>query len=335
PTPTPIPTPTPTISYAGQKIVGYSWGGDVDTGMAETACKNLRLKFGGECSLVPGSSVGNLSKAIAEKTDPQADFLRIDEALVEQAKANGVAVKLDYTKLPNSKDLFKGMPTYGDYFLPHMIALVTISYRTDKITKKITKWADLWDPDFKGKVTIADFSYNFAYTLLEAAARLTGDPKNLDAGFEKIKQLKPNICRVSTSTVMLQNMLTTGECPIAVLSGARSYPLVDKGLPVAVTHPEDFPATQVSGIIMLREKNKGLMYLFMNELLDARVLAQQAEYLSYGPTASTASQYMPVAQRLRSPDTQEEFNKAIFPDWDFLNKRRPEFTDRFNKEIAK
>lgn len=355
PTPTPKPTPTatpravatptatatpvlptPTPSFQGQKIVGYTWGGGLDDGTLAGPCASLTQKYGATCSLIPGSSVGNLSKTIAEKGDPQADFLMIDDALVPEAKANGVAQKVDFSRVPNAKGFFKVVNTFGDYMVPWLNQGIGIVYRTDKVKTAPTKWADLWNSEYAGHVMVVAWNYNFAWAFIEAASVVAaGDPKKLDDGFNKIKALKPNMFSTVDSMATWERVMTDGDAWVAVGTNGRWSMLLDKGVSVGFVAPSDWPMASTAGHIALNSKKLDLGHVFANEVLDPRNLGRFVEFAGYGPVTVDASQYMSLKARIRSLDNDAEWDGLHIPDWDNLRPRRQEFTDKFNKEIVK
>ncbi|MBI2847533.1 MAG: extracellular solute-binding protein [Chloroflexi bacterium] len=337
-TPTKAPaTPTSTPSFKGSTVVAYTWGGIWDDAMYAGVCATVGQKWGAKCSLIPGSSVGNLSKAIAEKGDPQADFLEIDDAIVPRAIANGVTKKVDFTKIPNAKGFFKGISTFNDQFVPYGSQLIGLAYRTDKVKTKPTKWSDLWTVDeYAGHIVVMAWNYNFAWAFIEAAAVVaTGDPKKIDEGYAKIKELRPKIMNTLDSQATWTKLNAEGEAWVSVQSNGRVWGEADKGIPVAFVLPSDWPMYNFWGFISLSDKNKDLLHLFYNEMLDAEYQAKWIELVPYGPPTTTATKYMRIIDRVRTLDTEDEFAPNKMPDWDYLEKRRQEFTDKFNKEIAK
>lgn len=339
PTATPIPTPTPTVSYAGKVVVGYTWGGTIDDGLRASACRTLTEKYGATCNLVPGSSLMNISKIIAEKADPQGDFTEQEDTFMFQLINNKVVSKFDFNKMPNAKYFFKGIDLFDGQRVPFMSYVNGFCYRTDMVGKllpgvTLKKYADLWRPEFKESIAFTPPTYTMASHWLDAASVIAGKPDDPAAGFQKLLALKPNIKTIFGSTATAQKMIFDGEVAVAAVQDGRCFAAIDQGAPAAFVAPEDYPTGGFGGVIMVREKNKDLMHLFANELLDAKNQADFAEFGKWGPSVNNASQYLSIKLRVRVLDTQEEWDKMKRPNWKLIETAFPWFVDKFNKEIA-
>jgi spermidine/putrescine-binding protein len=66
---------------------------------------------------------------------------------------------------------------------------------TGKVTRPITKWADLWDPEFKDKVVLLDDEREVLGMVLSVLGydKNSTDPAQLDAAKQKFIELKPNV----------------------------------------------------------------------------------------------------------------------------------------------
>src|SRR6266436_2235156 len=72
--------------------------------------------------------------------------------------SDGLLEKLDLAKLPASKDLAKEA-FRSEHAVGGWAYVYTIAYRADQVKTPITKWADLWRPDLKGKIAMPDFDH--------------------------------------------------------------------------------------------------------------------------------------------------------------------------------
>ncbi len=148
--------------FAGITLVGISWGGVWTDGTQAIFCGSLELDSGGTCRIGSSNSATMISKVIAEKDNPQVDFIFVDDAYVPELMANKALQKIDFAKIPNAGGYFgrvqKQAEEFGGYYLPVGIQEMGIGYRADILKEKNlpvpTKWADLWNPAYKGKVVI-------------------------------------------------------------------------------------------------------------------------------------------------------------------------------------
>jgi spermidine/putrescine-binding protein len=114
--------------------------------------------------------------------------------------AQGMLEPIDIAQIPNFvnvDDQFKN-PSYdpgNKYTVPYQWGSVGIAVNTDKVTKPITKYADLWDPAFKGQLVVLDDEREIiGMTLLTLGYdKNSVDPAQLDAAKKKLIALTPNI----------------------------------------------------------------------------------------------------------------------------------------------
>lgn len=98
-------------------------------------------------------------------------------------KAQGTApIKVMYVKDKDSKE-FSATPTNWATLVPFQYNADTLGYRPDLVGRKIEKWADLFDPAFKGKTSIIDIpsiGIMDAALVVESAGLMTfGDKGNM------------------------------------------------------------------------------------------------------------------------------------------------------------
>lgn len=114
--------------------------------------------------------------------------------------AQGMLEPIDVAQIPNFAnvdDQFKN-PSYdpgNKYTVPYQWGSVAIAVNTDKVTKPITKYADLWDPAFKGKLVVLDDEREIIGMALLTLGydKNSVDPAQLEAAKKKLLELTPNI----------------------------------------------------------------------------------------------------------------------------------------------
>jgi spermidine/putrescine-binding protein len=107
---------------------------------------------------------------------------------------------IDVTQIPNFAnvdDQFKNPPydPGNKYSVPYQWGSVGIAVNTDKVTKPISKFADLWDPAFKGQLVVLDDEREIIGMTLEVLGydKNSTDPAQLEAAKQKLIELTPNI----------------------------------------------------------------------------------------------------------------------------------------------
>jgi len=112
----------------------------------------------------------------------------------------GLLDQIDLNQVPNFKnisDQFKN-PTYdpgNKYSVPYQWGTVGMAINRDKVTTPLTKWADMWNPDFKNRIVLLDDErevIGMALLVLGYDKNST-DPAQLEEAKAKLLELKPNI----------------------------------------------------------------------------------------------------------------------------------------------
>src|SRR5437868_5207219 len=152
--------------------------------------------------------------------------------------SDGLLEKLDLAKLPASKDLAKEA-FRSEHAIGGWAYVYTIAYRADQVKTPITKWADLWRPDLKGKIAMPDFDPSHIITI--SALLEGGNEKTWEKGQERLRQLKPSIAAFFSTDARSQDLMKTGEAPVEVMLSINAFHLRDQGLNITIVDPKDRP----------------------------------------------------------------------------------------------
>jgi spermidine/putrescine-binding protein len=112
----------------------------------------------------------------------------------------GLLETLDMANVPNFKNIgdeFKNLEydPGNKYSVPYQWGTSCLVVDTSKVTRPITKWADLWDPEFQGKVVLLDDEREVLGMVLTVLGydKNSIDPAQLDAAKAKFSELLPNV----------------------------------------------------------------------------------------------------------------------------------------------
>jgi spermidine/putrescine-binding protein len=112
----------------------------------------------------------------------------------------GFLEPLDKSKIPNFANIGKSFQNQeydpgNKYTVPYQWGTSCLVVDTGKVTRPITKWADLWDPEFAGKIVLLDDERE----VLGMALVVLGYDKNstdsaqLEEAKQKFLELAPNV----------------------------------------------------------------------------------------------------------------------------------------------
>ena len=112
----------------------------------------------------------------------------------------GLLEKLDMAQIPNFVNIdgqFKNLDydPGNQYSVPYQWGTACLVVDTSKVTRPITKWADLWSPEFEGRVVLLDDEREVLGMVLMTLGydRNSTDPAQLEEAKAKLVELMPNV----------------------------------------------------------------------------------------------------------------------------------------------
>lgn len=324
-------------NYEGKvELVAYSFGGKYDEGSRALWCEEIGLK----CTFHAGGSVSNVSKVIAEKNNPQADLLFVDDALVPELIENGAIIPIDIDRCcEENYDGYFGfvkeeMAALENHFIPILLQITGITYRKDLLDENglsyPTGWDSLWDPQYKGKVQLETWTKNSGWSTVEAIAAVRcGDPKNLDCAYEEVKKLKDTgqLWGVATSGSQRRRNLTDGTSWVAITSSRTAAELKAGGVDVGFIAPPEYPVSNTTGFVVTSDRNYEAVMDFLKQASTPQLVAKWLDYSSEGPVHSRVRDYASTEMIARNPTTEVEAAGYKIPDFAFMRSFRPSFMD--------
>ena len=170
------------VSFAGQLQEPHQWLAR----RMEARHPGLRIR------LVPSESQDIVAAIKAAQGFSPFDAMPNGEPPHLIAQRDGYIQKLDAAKVPNAANVVPElMAKSAGFGVPASYSLIGIAYN-EKLLKTAPKsWADLWNPEYRGKVAIPRASSNLGLGVLVIAARIFGGSEdNLEPGWAKLQELK-------------------------------------------------------------------------------------------------------------------------------------------------
>lgn len=135
-----------------------------------------------------------------EKGGANYDLVQPTDYIVSLMIQKGMLQKLDKSKLyflDNMLPQFMNQPfdPNNEYTVPYQAGTDAIVYNSKTVQTPPTKWADLWNPEYAGRMVFLDDSrVIIGMTLLTLGYDVnTRDPNQLNEAKEKLKELIPNV----------------------------------------------------------------------------------------------------------------------------------------------
>jgi len=316
-------------------VYGGAWG-DI---IAKTMFKPFEQKFGVKVIPEPGASRVTLTKLMQQKGDPLIDVACMDSGISELALNEGVLEFMDPNKIPNLQNvlveaLYKNK-SGQIYSMGIGFNGFGITYNKEKVKNKPTSWFDLWNKDYAGKVTAPSPANGWGIPFLVFISQLKGGGiNNIEPGIEALKKL--DVAAYFDATGATINMFNSGEVIVAAMGCSDGWYLADQNSKYSVAIPKEGLITTDPRVHLVKNaKNKELAEKFINFVATTEVSKGMAEGLYCGPPITkgvTLSEK--VKERLPYGPTGS-VKDLRFMDWQEINAKRAEMTDRWNKEITR
>ena len=169
------------ITYPGRLSEPHRWLAD----QMEARHANLKVR------LVPSDSQDMVAQIKAAQGFSPYDAAPNDEPPHLIGISEGYLGRRNASALKNLDAVYPELLQKSQgYGVPATYSLVGIAYNTTLVKSPPLSWADLWKPEFKGKVGIARTSSNLGLATLAIAAKtFGGSESNLDVGWDRLKAL--------------------------------------------------------------------------------------------------------------------------------------------------
>lgn len=239
------------------------WGATWNVGVKDVAAK-FKETYGVEVKpvLQSGSSEG-LAKLMANKGKPDVDVWFCDSAMPATAPP-GMIADIDSGKLTNKADLVDGALTQK--YVAQLYYPQGIIYRKDLCPIKIEAWEDLWKPEFKKQLAVPPPSFDQGTFLVVAAKINGGSETNIQPGFDKIKQLMPNIVTFYDNDSTSRKLLAQGEVSVLIgNTGSLDY-LTEAGIPAEVVNPKPTPIS-FDVMTVIKGGNEDMAHKFIDMMI--------------------------------------------------------------------
>jgi spermidine/putrescine-binding protein len=244
------------------------------------------------------------------------DLVIADDYIIETVIAQGLAQKLDKSRLSNYGNI---NPMYqrqfydpaDEYTVPYGAGVQTIVYDPARVSVPIKGYADLWDQSLGNRVGIIE-NYRvvngMALKVLGQSYN-TNDPGTIRAAGDRLLSLAPNIRLIRDAD--LQDEILSGEISAAVMytSQVTMAKIENPGLKV-VFPVEGIGFGIMAGFIPSKAANPGAAYDFLNYIMDPRRGASCFEFLGYYSTYSASDPYI-GAEYKEFLTLPEGFNAAM------------------------
>jgi spermidine/putrescine transport system substrate-binding protein len=275
---------------AADGLVLYNWAGY----MPQSVLDAFTAEYGVQVTYLTYNS---MDEAIAQLRDGQFyDVAVLENNNIKSLAAEGLLADIDYQNVPNFKNI---SPNFRDltfdpgnrYSIPYDYGTTGLLVRNDLVDPPLTRWADLWDPRFSGKIAVRPLAYELIGISLKSLGYPLNseDPQELEMALQHLLQLKPSLTYVDADTQKAIPTLLSGEAVVMVGWGNDALSARNENDNVAYLLPEE--GTILWGesfVIPANSPNKHTAELFLNFLLRPEISAQITNENRYATANETA-----------------------------------------------
>jgi spermidine/putrescine transport system substrate-binding protein len=224
------------------------------------------------------------------------DLIVLTVEYIPDLLANGYLAEIDHRNVPNVKNIpanFRDIDfdPGNRYAIPYHWGTTGLLVRRDLVDFMPSRWADLWDPRYGGKVAI----WPLEDALLPIALKVLGysanseDPAEIDAAFAKLRKLQEHAYIIGNDNATVVPDLAEGKAVLAYGWAYDALLAAEDGLPITYVLPEE-GAVLWSDYLLIPSSSphKTEAELFLNFLLRPDIAAQLVAE-SYYPVANDAA----------------------------------------------
>jgi putative spermidine/putrescine transport system substrate-binding protein len=286
-----------------------------------------------EITLDPMLSVDQIAKVTAARANPPIDVMLHDPGPALVAIGQDLVDPFPVATSTHYKDLIsEAQEPMGPAIF---FQAVGITYNPEKIKTPPTSWADLWKPEFKGRVGMTNLNSTLGTGFLVEVAKMRGGSEsNVEPAFKAIAELKPNLAAVAANPGALATLFQQGQIDISPGNFNAIQILKARGVPVEFAKPKEGTiGFKTTAHIVKNSPNKALATALIEAAMSPEVQSRlmKSPYLIV-PTNTKVAMEGEIAKVL-ARDHADLKKSFVFQDWKKINEQRGAWIERFNREI--
>lgn len=205
------------------------------------------------------------------------DLVQPTDYIVPLMIRQGLLQEIDQAQLPNLKNidsgwLNKSFDPGNKYSVPYLAGTDSIVVNTDAVENVPTSWADLWKPEYAGKMVFIDDSRAvIGITLLTLGYDVnTTDPAQLDEAKAKLAELVPNIKVFDSDSP--KTALIAGDVDLGMVWTGEAFTANQENPAIQYIYPTEGPILWQDNFVMLKDAaHADAAYAWLNYMMQGDV----------------------------------------------------------------
>jgi len=264
------------------------------------------------------------------------DLFQLHDGLWPLAIAQDAVEPLD-PRAPNFSNIAEAYPSMvHSHWVGQIFSATGICYNTREVKQPPASWADLWRPEFRGRIVLPEISHSIGTYIVAIGAIAAGkDAKDADAGFDMFQRMVKLDPIFARDTDSIMNALATGEAVVGLLYKSQTYTVQDRKAPVAWVYPSEGAIAISWGTgIAKGTKNRELAEKYINLTLDPETQTHFARAFNYAGSNKKMLDLLDPKLRERVQLSEAEISRLIHLDHAFMSQQRTSWVDRWNRIVA-
>jgi putative spermidine/putrescine transport system substrate-binding protein len=262
----------------------------------------------------------------------------IDDVGIELCIQDNLITKLPIADMPNMAAVYPQFRFNDDYAVA-MGVTPNAPYYNTSLAKPLESYADLWSGKLRRKITLANMTISGGVFVMIAAAAVATGKSFKEAQYlaehagDKLKELKPNILNLYTSSGTAASTVMQGEATYGAISASKwIHPYTKKGAPIDMTYPKEGGFFGIKTQVLVRNApNQDLGAAFINRMLAPQVQKGLSEYTLTSPPIRGLEFSKETLRYLVYPLSEMERKNLFLPDWKYVNSVRGKWTEIWNQ----
>lgn len=215
------------------------------------------------------------------------DLIQPSDYMVATMIKQDLLAPLNMDNIPNFENIDPAFqnPEFdpgNKYSIIYTSGVTGIAYNTKYIKDEIDSWADLWNPEYKGKVLLLDDNREVIGMALKkaGASNSSMDEAEITAAVEDLKALLPSVLAFDTDNI--KNKMIQEEGWIGTVWSGDASVIAKDNPDVAFVVPKEGATIWSDNYAIPKDaQNKELAEKFINYMLEPEVSAKNYESIGY------------------------------------------------------
>ena len=273
-----------------RELVFYSWAEDLPPSLLEAFTAETGVKVAYRTYQATEEAVHSI------RSGSVYDVAVIENQFIPELATDGLLAELDHRNIPNLAHLSENFRELvfdpgNRYSVTFNWGLTGLVVRDDLTPGQVTRWADLWDERFAGRIRVWDLQRTLVGIALKSLGYSANseNPTELEAALERLIQLKTRARTSGYVPALAEQALADGRTALMLGYAGDLLRGRNRGLTVSFVVPAEGSIQWIDNfVIPATSPNKALAERFIDFMLrpenSARIVNEQ-----HYPTANSAA----------------------------------------------